>query len=138
MKYPSAIIMALLASPAVAEPMWEVSDQWTCNLTARAEMNLAREQADFLETGVSYKINFANNTRTSAYVSMTADITARRYHEGIYGNHNIITVEWDGEPYPGIVTESNGIWWTSTVSGENGRSDDLMFVYYVCTPDQTS
>lgn len=127
-------VLPLMAAPAVAKPMWEVADVWTCELVARAEMDLPNQQVDFLEPSRSYTLDFNANTRTSSFVDIKGAIVDKNYTAGIYGDHNVLYISWDGEMYPEVFIQNGNVFSTTTVSGENGRSDDLTFVHARCLP----
>ena len=84
----------ILAGASWADPIWDVSDAWTCDLERHMRIPLGRAVVEMDPAGKSYAIDFQAGTVTSAFVEDVGRITGRSHHASSYGTHHILVVDW--------------------------------------------
>jgi len=133
----TAAFLLCASATAVAQPMWEMSDRWTCTMEMHMIANLRDKKASDTGRTNSFEIDFLAGTRTSGFVDTVGQITERRYVESVYGRFNMFTVEWDGQPYPNMIVETGGEFWETSASGHSSSDREVWISNYRCEPRTT-
>ncbi len=129
-------LAALIALPtaASAEPMWETADIWTCETASHFKITVDGANLRVNEESNRNVLDFAAGTVSTGFSGAQGMIAGTRYYESIWGGFNLIEVEWDGEPYPELIIEKNGEYWSTAVSGHSDDDRELWIANYRCQP----
>lgn len=123
----------VIASSSVhAEPMWQQADHWICTLERhmRAPNGAAVVEMDPDER--YYRIDFVDQTVTSAFVDGQAMTIKRDYFEAPDVNYNILVNDWGYGQYPLIIMEQAGSFWNVAGSGTLEQDEDVWVAVYKC------
>ena len=129
-----ALLAAGLAGPLAAEPIWQTSARWSCDLERHMRVPVGRDVVEMDPAGKSYGIDFDAGTVTSAFVDTVGRITARSYHPSSFGAHNILVVDWGSGGYPLTIIEEDGTYFEFASSGRGSDSGEVWGALYICAP----
>ncbi|WP_371226497.1 hypothetical protein [Roseovarius sp. 2305UL8-3] len=132
----TAIVIAMiLATPAIASPMWEQADRWTCTLERHMRVADGTSVVEMDPNGLSFGIDFGAGTLSSAFVGGAAPIIARYHHSSDGAASNILIADWETGEYPVVIQENGGSFWQLAGSGTLEQGDEVWMAMYRCLPD---
>ena len=132
--FAAIIVVTAGATSVLAQPMWEVSDRWTCEVKSHVKMGTDGSNIRVNEEANTQTIDFAEGTIATGFTDLTGAIGKKTYHESRYGGFNVLDIFWGGQPYPKVIVEKNGEWWETAGSGHADDDRTIWIANYQCTP----
>jgi hypothetical protein len=129
-------VAALAALPvtANAEPMWEISEVWTCETASHFKITVDGEDLRVNEAGNRKLIDFTDGFVSTGFGDTQGWITGKRYYESNNGGFNLLETEYNGEPYPQMIIEKNDEFSSTVASGHADSDRELWVANYRCRP----
>ena len=122
------------AGSAMAEPMWQIADRWTCNSTMHISVYTDGSDPDFNKQHNTLIFDFGSGNVSTQFADVRGRIGFTRYSESRWGQFNLIEVMWDGQAYPMIITRDNGEWWHTGGANWNREGEKMLTTTYKCEP----
>ena len=130
----AAAIAIVAGTVAQAQPMWEISDRWICEVRSHVKMGTDGSNVRLNEETNTQVLDFAAGTITTGFTDVAGEIGSKQYHDSRYGGFNVLDIYWGGEPYPKVIVGKNGEWWETAGSGHADDDRRIWIANYQCTP----